>query len=145
MNRERINGILEVLISNKLRTVLTAFGVFWGIFIFIFLLALTTGLKNGVSLSFEGMAANSMFIWGQRTTLPFKGNPKGKPISFKLDDVEAIKKEFLELKYVSPRNRLGGYAGANNVTRDNKTGAFQVNADFPEYINQEPLEILKGR
>jgi putative ABC transport system permease protein len=143
MNRERINEILEVLSSNKLRTLLTAFGVFWGIFIFIFLLALTSGLKNGVSLSFKGMAANSMFIWGQRTTMPFKGNPKGKPISFKLADVEAIKKEFKELKYVSPRNRLGGYAGANNVTRNNKTGAFQVNADFPEYINQEPLEILK--
>ena len=43
---ERINEILEVLNTNKLRTFLTAFGVFWGIAILVLLLAMTNGLKN---------------------------------------------------------------------------------------------------
>ena len=43
---ERINEILEVLNTNKLRTFLTAFGVFWGIAILVLLLAMTNGLKK---------------------------------------------------------------------------------------------------
>ena len=62
-----------------------------------------------------------------------------------MSDVEAIKAEVPGLKYVSPRNRLGGYQGANNVTYGTKTGAFQVDADYPEYIFQDPLDILQGR
>ena len=67
-------------------------------------------------------------------------------LGYKLSDVEAIKAEVPGLKYVSPRNRLGGYQGANNVTYGTKTGAFQVDADYPEYIFQDPsLDILQGR
>ena len=46
-NRDRWNEILEALNANKFRTILTAFGVFWGITILVLLLALTNGLKNG--------------------------------------------------------------------------------------------------
>ncbi len=46
-NRDRWNEILEALNANRFRTFLTAFGVFWGIFILVLLLALTNGLKNG--------------------------------------------------------------------------------------------------
>ena len=34
-DRERWNEILEALTSNMFRTLMTAFGVFWGIFILI--------------------------------------------------------------------------------------------------------------
>jgi len=49
------------------------------------------------------------------------------------------------LRFVSPRNQLGGFRGSNNVTRGDKTGAFNIYGDNPEYINQEPLDVLKGR
>ena len=142
---ERINEILEVLNTNKLRTFLTAFGVFWGIAILVLLLAMTNGLKNGVVADFGNFATNSMFVWSQGTTISYKGLPRGRRFRYKLSDVEAIKAEVPGLKYVSPRNRLGGYQGANNVTYGTKTGAFQVDADYPEYIFQDPLDILQGR
>ena len=50
-----------------------------------------------------------------------------------------------DLKIVSPRLQLGGYRGANNVTRGDKTGAFQVNGDYPEFLEQQPMDIMKGR
>ena len=46
---------------------------------------------------------------------------------------------------MSPRNQLGGYSGANNVIRGTKTGAFQVNGDYPEFIKQQPMDIVEGR
>lgn len=144
-NTERWNEILEALNANKFRTLLTAFGVFWGITILVLLLALTNGLKNGVTADFGDFATNSMFMWSQSTSISYKGLPKGRRFTYKLDDVEALKSQIPHLKYVSPRNQLGGFQGANNVTRGVNTGAFQVNGDFPEYIKQQPMDIIEGR
>ncbi|WP_178985956.1 ABC transporter permease [Winogradskyella helgolandensis] len=144
-SRDRWDEILEALSANKFRTFLTAFGVFWGITILVLLLALTNGLKNGVTADFGDFATNSMFMWTQGTSKPYKGLPKGRYFNYKIDDIAAIKSEIPNLKYVSPRNQLGGYNGANNVTRGTKTGAFEIYGDYPEYINQQPMDILQGR
>ena len=144
-SKDRWDEILEALTSNKFRTFLTAFGVFWGISILVLLLALTNGLKNGVTASFENFATNSMFTWVQRTSIPYKGLPRGRRFNYKIDDVAALKQEFPQLKYVSPRNSLGGYQGTNNVIRGTKTGAFQIYGDYPEFIKQKPMDIIEGR
>lgn len=144
-SRDRWNEILEALNANKFRTLLTAFGVFWGITILVLLLALTNGLKNGVTADFGDFATNSMFMWTQGTSIPYKGLPKGRYFNYKIDDVAAIKSEVPNIKYVSPRNQLGGFRGNNNVTRGTKTGAFEIYGDYPEYIKQQPMDILQGR
>lgn len=144
-SRDKWSEILESLTSNMFRTILTAFGVFWGIFILVILLASGTGLENGVKKGFSGVATNSMFMWAQTASQAYKGLPKGRRYNFKLDDIEAIKDEVNGLKYVSPRNQLGGFGGANNVTRGLKSGAFNVYGDYPDIINQEPTTILQGR
>lgn len=144
-NKERWSEILEALNANRFRTLLTAFGVFWGILILVLLLALTTGLRNGVTSDFGDFATNSIFMWGQGTSKPYKGLPKGRRVQFKLEDVDVLKEQMPELKYVSPRNQLGGYQGANNVTRKEKTGAFSVSGDYPEFIKQQPMDITAGR
>ena len=144
-NKDRWSEIIEALNANKVRTFLTAFGVFWGITILVLLLALTNGLRAGVTADFGNFATNSMFMWGQRSSISYKGLPKGRRLEYKVSDIEAIKAEIPELKYVSPRNSLGGYNGANNVTRNTKTGAFQIYGDYPEFIKQKPMDILEGR
>ena len=144
-NKDRWNEILEALNANKVRTVLTAFGVFWGIAILVLLLALTNGLRNGVTADFGDFATNSMFMWTQSTSKPYKGLPKARRYNFKVGDVDAIRAEVPQLKYVSPRNQLGGYRGANNVIRGTKTGAFQIYGDYPEFIKQKPMDIIQGR
>lgn len=144
-SRDRWNEILEALNANRLRTLLTAFGVFWGIFILVALLALTNGLKNGATANFGNRATNTMFMWGQSTSMAYKGMNKNRRVQFKLADVAVLKEKIPDLQYVSPRLQLGGYRGANNVSRNEKTGAFQVNGDYPEFINQQYMDIIKGR
>jgi len=144
-NKERWHEILEALNANKFRTFLTAFGVAWGIFILVSLLALTNGLRKGVSADFGNFASNSMFVWGQGTSKAYKGLPKGRPVRLKIQDGLALKEQIPELKIISPRNQLGGYQGANNVTRKDKTGAFSVSGDYPEFIEQQPMDITAGR
>ena len=131
--------------ANPFRTLLTAFGVFWGIFILVILLAAGKGLENGIRKGFDGVATNTMFMWTQTPSKSYKGMVKGRSFNYKLSDVAAIKRKVPNLRYVSPRNQLGGHNGTNNVTRDLKTGAFGVYGDYPEVINQNPLRIIKGR
>jgi putative ABC transport system permease protein len=144
-SRDKWNEVIESLSSNLFRTILTAFGVFWGIFILVILLAAGNGLENGVKQAFSGISSNSMFMWTQTASKPYKGLPKGRRYNFDLDDVTAIKQKVNGLKYVSPRNQLGGFGGDNNVVRGLKNGAFNVYGDYPDIQNQEPMKILQGR
>lgn len=144
-SKDSWSEILEALSSNWFRTVLTSFGVLWGIFILVILLAAGKGLENGVKQGFDGMATNSMFMWSQTASKPYKGLPKGRRYRFKIEDVEAIRRAVPNLRYISPRNQLGGFRGTNNVVRGLNTGAFNVYGDYPEFIEQEPMDITLGR
>jgi putative ABC transport system permease protein len=144
-DREKWNEILEALTANTFRTVLTAFGVFWGIFILVILLAASNGLENGVKKGFDGIATNTMFMWTQGVSKAYKGLPKNRQFEFRNSDVDALKQKFPDLLYVSPRNQLGDFNGVSNVTRGTKTGAYTIYGDYPELIKQEQMEIVKGR
>tara|TARA_R110002020_G_scaffold23587_2_gene78419 strand:+ start:45074 stop:46333 length:1260 start_codon:yes stop_codon:yes gene_type:complete len=144
-SRDRWKEILEVLTSNWFRTLLTAFGVFWGILILIILLAAGKGLENGIKQDFGDIATNTMFMWSQATSKDYKGLPKGRSFDFKTEDVEALWQQIPNLRFVSPRNRLSGFNGGNNVVYGIKTGAYNVYGDYPEIIKQDPMDITSGR
>jgi len=144
-NRDRWKEILEVLTTNWFRTVLTAFGVFWGILILIILLSAGKGLENGVKADFGDVATNTMFMWTRATTKAYMGLPIGRRFNFKTEDVETLRETFPDLQYISPRNQLGGFGGANNVIKGLKAGAYNVYGDYPEIIKQEPMSITAGR
>jgi len=144
-SRDKWDEILESLSANWFRTLMTSFGVLWGIFILVILLAAGKGLENGIKQGFGDMATNSMFMWSQGTSKSYKGLPKGRRYNFKIGDVRAIKDNVNGLRYVSPRNQLGGFGGSNNVVRGLKSGAFNVYGDYPEIIQQQPMDITSGR
>jgi len=144
-NRDKWNEIIEALSTNPFRTIITAFGVFWGIFILIILLSSSQGLENALMRQLAGLSTNTIFMWTQNTSKPYKGHPQGRHYNFRNSDVEAIKQNVNGLLYVSPRNQFGGFGGANNVVRGTRTGAYNVYGDFPEIIQQQPLNILQGR
>lgn len=144
-NRDRWKEILEVLTSNWFRTLLTAFGVFWGISILIILLAVGKGLENGIKADFGDIATNTMFMWTQGTTKAYAGLPKGRSFNYKTEDVAAIKQQVPNLRFISPRNQLGGFGGVDNVVRGIRKGGFNVYGDYPEIIQQDPMKITAGR
>ncbi|MBZ9729541.1 ABC transporter permease [Salegentibacter sp. JZCK2] len=144
-SRDKWSEIIEALSSNWFRTILTAFGVMWGIFILVILLAAGKGLENGVKQGFGGIATNTMFMWTQTVSKPYKGLPKGRRYNFKTADVEALRENVPGLRFISPRNQLGGFGGNNNVVRGLQTGAFNVYGDYPEIIQQEPMDVTSGR
>jgi putative ABC transport system permease protein len=137
--------IFSSLKKNKLRTFLTAFGVFWGIFMLIIMLASGNGLENGVTGNFGGTATKSVFLWTRSTSVPYAGLPEGRRFNMQNEDVPDLLREVPEIKYLSPRNSLRGYRGGNNVSYENKAGTFSVMGDYPQIAEINPMEIVKGR
>ncbi|GEO02832.1 ABC transporter ATP-binding protein [Adhaeribacter aerolatus] len=127
--------------KHKLRTALTAFGVFWGIFMLIVLLGAGKGLENGVVKDFN-VAKNAVFVWTQRTSIPYKGLKAGRFIQMTNDDMDAIKREIPEVAIINPSTSLGG---TFTVSYKTKSSSFSVRGDYPEFRQVEPILILKGR
>lgn len=132
--------IFDSIWRHKLRTLLTAFGVFWGIFMLILLLGAGRGIEKGVYADFGSWAKNSVFIWGERTQKPYKGLKPGRWIRLNSDDVEAIRENIAEGKHVSPMLWLG-----QSVVRFGiKTETFEVVGLVPEAIHTQTPRI-EGR
>ena|ERR1035437_376590 len=141
---DRWQEIYETLRKNKMRTFLTAFGVFWGIFMLVVLMGAGNGLRNGVNDSMKGFATNSIFIWPQGTTLPYKGLPRGRNFSLTNDDVAALRNNVPELEYLAPK--LGGDGGnGDNVLNGLKSGKFTISGDVPDWCKIDPVVVVYGR
>ena len=124
---------------------MTAFGVFWGIFMLIIMVAAGNGLYNGAMHDFQSLAANSVFLWTRPTTLPFKGFPRGRKFNFDNDDIAALRSHIPEIEYLAPRNQLGGFRKVTNVNRGLKNGAFNIYGDYPEIAYISLMDIVTGR
>ena len=142
---DRWQEVFETLGANKLRTALTAFGVLWGIFMLVIMLGAGSGLYNGVTSEFQGFATNSLYVWTQRTTKPYKGLPVGRRFVMNNEDTKAIREMVPEAKVVAPRNEVGGWRGDANVVRGINSGAYGVKGDYPEVVEIQPFDIEEGR
>ena len=119
------DGLQEILFTlrqNKLRTALTAFGVFWGIFMLILLLGAGRGMQNGVMESFGDDALDSIIIWSGTTAVAYKGRGLGRKVNYVDDDILAIRQQVKGVRYVTGANSMGQGA----VTYNNKTGTFDT-------------------
>jgi len=142
---DHLQEIWVALTRNRLRTFLTAFGVFWGIFLLVILLGSGQGLENGVNQSFSGMATNSFFVWGQRTSKPFAGLPAGRQVEFLDEDTVELRRELTAARVIAPRLQLGGFRGGATVTRGTESSAFNVMGDMPEISTIQSLYVDRGR
>ena len=138
---DRWQEIYSTLRKNKMRTFMTAFGVFWGIFMLVVMLGAGSGLENGVAMEFGNFAQNSAFMWTQATTVPYKGFPKGRRFTFTNDDFKLLRDNVSEIDILVPRVQQGGTQVVNGLN----IGAYQVQGDYPDFDKIDPVDILKGR
>lgn len=129
---------------NKVRSIFTAFGVFWGILMLTILLGAGNGLKNGMMNQIKGFATNSCFFYSDLTSVPYHGFKKGRSWDMHNSDIKVIKGNVKDIKYLAPM-LFGGRGGENNTVRGDKAGTFRVRGCYPDYANIEEQEILYGR
>jgi len=143
---EKWREILNTLSRHKLRTALTAFGVFWGIFMLTVLLGAGKGLENGVNEGFPRVT-NTVYIWQQGTTqIPYQGMPIGRQITLKPGDVDAIARNVGSVGFVTGQNSVGIWDGsAPYVVHHSKNGGFSIQGAFAGIEDFNSLRIVQGR
>ncbi|WP_338039261.1 hypothetical protein [Maribacter litopenaei] len=106
-DRNTWQEIFGSISKNKTRTIITIIGVLWGIFIYIALSGAAKGMDNGFEKVFESVSMNSMFVWGQSTSMPYEGFKTGRPMQLKLGDASKLENRIPEINYIAPRINLG--------------------------------------
>jgi putative ABC transport system permease protein len=145
--RDRWGEVLDTIRRNKLRTILTAVSVAWGIFVMIVLLGLGHGLNNGVRDSFRRQATNAIFMTANKTSVPNAGYGIGRRITFDNRDYNRARKvdgvEHISGQYFIRGNQFGG--GEIKTQRGVKSNTFQITAIHPGAIYVGSNEIIQGR
>ena len=134
--------ILDSILRNRSRSLLTGFGVFWGVFMLMLLTGGGQGLKDLLVQNFEGFAQNTCIVATSTTTKPYKGFKKGRTWDLEYADVDRLKAMVPELETVSPSVSLWG----KSVTRDENTSSRAVvKGARADYANIETPKIKYGR
>lgn len=140
---DRWQEIWITITRNKMRSVLTAFGVFWGIFMLVVMSGAGYGLQNGVLAGVEGFAENSAYFFSNVTTEAYKGFRKGRYWNLRNNDMDMLAAQVPEIKYISPI--LFGGRSDNNTVRGDKYGTYYIKGLNPMYNFIEPQSMIYGR
>ncbi|MDD7318091.1 MAG: ABC transporter permease [Prevotella sp.] len=138
---DRHREILDTITRNKSRSLLTGFGVFWGIFMLVALLGGGNGLRELLSSNFDGFATNSAMIWAQPTTKPFNGLRKGRWWSMNYNDVVRLRQHVAGLEDVQP---MISEWGRTATYGDNKS-VVTMKGMLAGYQNVESPKLRYGR
>jgi putative ABC transport system permease protein len=134
--------ILESVNRHKLRTTLTAFGVFWGIFMLVLLMGAGNGLFNSIKYEFSDVATNSIWLSPGRTSKPYKGLNKGRRIKFDNTDYEFLRDNFDGVDEITGRFYI---TGNRQVVYKDKNLSYSINSIHPSFKTMENMTVTAGR
>jgi putative ABC transport system permease protein len=139
------DGLQEILFTlrqNKLRTLLTAFGVFWGIFMLILLLGFGQGMQNGVLDQFGSDVLDFIIVFPGDASLAYRGLGPGRRVRLDQDDVQAISRQIRGVRLISAEYSLG----SGTVTYENKNSNADIRGIPDDYFKiKEDVPFNFGR
>lgn len=140
IDKDTCEEILVTITRNKTRSLLTAFGVFWGIFMLVALMGGGQGMEQELRKEFEGFATNSGFLFAQKTGEAYKGFRKGRSWDLEMADVERIGK----LSQIEISTPSVAQWGKTAIYEGNKYDC-SVKGLYPDYEQIEHQEMAYGR
>lgn len=141
IDRDQWSEIADSLLRNKTRAFLTAFGIFWGIFMLLLLMGGGRGMESMLANNFSGFATNSGFIVSEHTEKPYQGFRKGRYWNLVLDDVARLRNTVQGADIVTPTVNFWGI----NVYRGTHRCEGSIVGQYPEYSIVDDPMIAKGR
>ena len=139
---DKWHEIFSTIRKNKLRTFLTGFSVFWGIFMLIILLGIGNSMVNGFQAKFQDDAVHSIWVSPGQTTMPYDGLQPGRDVKFTNDDHNLIENMIPDGEHITSRFvRWGG----NIITYKDKSASFNIRSTHPDHRYLENTIVTKGR
>lgn len=131
----------DSLTRNRRRTILTGFGVFWGLFMLLFMIGGGQGLKGLLQTNFGGFASNTIILISSNTSKPYQGLPEGRYWEFTRTDIDRLKQMIPELDVVSPM--ISGWG--NTVEYGDHSTSATIRGVNADYCKIESPKLRYGR
>ena len=137
--------IWETVLSQKWRSLMTAFGVFWGIFMLVMLIGAGMGLNNGLVGKMMQLPTNSVFLIPSQTSMPYKGFSQGRSWNISMDDTLKFRQSFpKEIANITLLDYVGQGA-PQIISHDDRIGEYKVVGVTPQYLHNIPQKLVAGR
>ena len=155
ISRDEFNEIKETVEKHKSRTLMTVFGVFWGILMLMLLLGSGNGLENGITNMFKGYALSSYHFYSGVTKIPFDGIKENRRIHYTDEDLNLLKSHFKDdISYAGARSYTPNNVSVNlgEITANSKVYGLDPNMQFirnvkiekGRYINARDIEEIRS-
>jgi putative ABC transport system permease protein len=142
-----MNFALEILLqtardiwSHKLRSILTMFGISWGIASIVFMIAIGEGFKLGYKNMMYALGTDIVILWGGRTSSQAGGQRAGKDVRLTYEDVQAIRSDCPLVAQVTPELQ-----GTYSVRSRHNAGLFSIHGVAPVYQQIRSMKLAVGR
>ena len=137
---DRWSEIWQTIARNKKRSIMTALGIFWGIFMLIVMLGAGQGLGRMFRTVLGDMSNNTMFFLPDQTSLPYKGMPADRWWRMENEDVAAVQ-ALDKVKYAA------GVVFGNtlNCSRGDRKGDYALMGFSPQMQRIQPQPMIFGR
>jgi putative ABC transport system permease protein len=128
------------LIRQPLRTALTLSGVVWGTFSVVLLIAFGDSVGKAQVKRFHGMGQGIVLLFPSRTTLPWQGFVKGKPVRVTAEMAEAIPEKVPGIELLSPE-----FVGSRIISHGRKEFRNTVRGVNPQFELMRNTIAARGR
>ena len=94
-----LRQMLQDIRHQKVRTLLTLFGITWGTVSVALLMAFGEGLQRRIETNQKGLGESIVIAWPSRTSIPYEGLGKGRRLRVSEEDLEALRREIPEARF----------------------------------------------
>ena len=142
LDKDMWQEVLVTVKGQKLRSILTMFGVFWGIFMLVVLIGCGFGMKKGLIGSLMNLSSNSIVYTPTTTSMAYSGFNADRSWYIQSKDITDIREKMgSRLRYVTLAN-LDGFQQIGSRTR---SGYYQTAGVTPTYYIDIPQKVIYGR
>lgn len=136
-----LSEIWQTITKNRSRSLLTAFGVFWGMLMLIVLIGLGNALSGGIYSQISGFAMNSCTMGAAQTGKPYKGFQRGRQWEMHLSDLDVIRQRVDGIEGLSPMV----FTGSKTISHGEYHGDYDLVGVTPEYTKVLVSPLMFGR
>jgi putative ABC transport system permease protein len=138
--RDLLRDTLTTLWAQKRRTLLTMFGIAWGIISITVMVAAGEGLGDGIQKNQQTFGKDVMIVFAGRTSMQAGGARAGRVMHWMEDDYVAVAAESPACKYVMPE--LGNDVQVRSLFN---SGTIPVVGALPPFSEIRSVAPAEGR
>jgi putative ABC transport system permease protein len=138
--RDLLRDTLVTLWAQKRRTLLTMFGIAWGIISITVMVAAGEGLGDGIQKNQQTFGKDVMIVFSGRTSMQAGGARAGRQVRWMEDDYQHVAAEAPACKYVMPE--LGNDVQGRSLFN---SGTIPVVGALPPFSEIRSVAPAQGR